>query len=270
MSFTVNLAVAMVSCIFFIAPGAFGDTIVFKTGRELKVAKTWPEGDQVCFFFHGIKAGIPQSKIIRIEGASNERKKTLSPESKTISDMKRGIPDHTEDAPQPFLNPIPTGTAVSNETCDVLRKDGFCDLRWGRKETTVNGLQEKQTISDLDDIIEYVRPTDILKIGDVKLKSITYAFWQEKLYTVTIWTEGYDNYIALRDKAFRDFGPGRRINSVSERYLWSDTLSDIMLDYMKDGRYGMLWLRSRELDLQCQSSRLKSHISYLNWMKSRN
>lgn len=270
MNYTANLAVAMAICILLIASGsgAFGDIIVFKTGRELKVDKTWPEGDQLCFFFHGIKAGVPKSKIIRIEDGSNERKKTFSPGSKTRSEKEGGIPEHLEDTPQPFESS--PGTAVSNEACDVLRKDGFCDLWWGRALTTVGGLQKKQTISNLDDIIEYVRPTDVPRIGDVELKSITYAFWQEKLYTVTLWTEGYDNYIALRDKAFGEFGPGRRINSVSERYLWTDALSDIMLNYIKDGRYGMLWLRSRELDRQCQSSRLKSHITYLKWLKSRN
>jgi hypothetical protein len=121
----------------------------------------------------------------------------------------------------------------------------------------------------LDDVIEYLRPTDILKIGDAKLESINYAFWRDQLYTVTFWTKGHANFILLRDEVFKEFGAGRKVNSTGERYLWSDTVSDIMLEYIKDGSYGMLWLRSKELDGQCKSSRVKSHVSYLNWMKSR-
>ncbi len=268
MKSTKNLAAAVVICILFMAPLAFADIVVFKTGKELKVEKTWLEGEQICFLFHGVKAGIPQSKIIRIKSDANERNKTFPLGNKSKSDLKSVRPDQREDTARMVLNS--SGSATTTEACPGLRKNGFCDLQWGRKVSSVDGLEKKQTISDLNDVIEYVRPRDILKIGDTQLKSITYAFWQDQLYTVTIWTEGYPNYTALRDKVFKEFGPGRQTASSSERYLWSDTLSDIMLEYIEDGQYGMLWLRSKELDRQCKSSQLKVHATYLKWMKSRN
>ena len=61
---------SVVILIFFIVPAAFADTVVLKNGRELRVEKTWPEGDQLCFIFHGVEARIPQSKISRIESDS--------------------------------------------------------------------------------------------------------------------------------------------------------------------------------------------------------
>jgi hypothetical protein len=130
-------------------------------------------------------------------------------------------------------------------------------------------LKKKQTVSDLDDVVEYLRPKDLFQVGDTALVSVNYAFWRDQLYTVTLWTKGYSNFTALRDAAFNKFGPGIRGDSTRERYLWSDALSDIMLDYIQDGRYGMLWLRSKELDHQCRSSQLKGHASYLKWMRSR-
>jgi hypothetical protein len=87
---------------------------------------------------------------------------------------------------------------------------------------------------------------------------------------VTVWTEGYSNFAALRDAVFKEFGPGIRNDFTRERYVWSDEVSDIMLDYAKDDQYGMLWLRSKQIDHQCKSSRLKGHGSLLKWMKSRN
>jgi len=256
-----KLIVTVVSFLLFISPAALADTVILKNGRELKVEKVWPKGDQICFIFHGMKVVIPQNKISRIEGSSDNLK-TLR--RKSGEDVTRG---QSEETAQMDLNA--SGSVTPTKLCSALRKDGFCDLQWGRKVSSVDGLKKKLTVSDLDDVVEYIRPKDLLQIGDTALVSVNYAFWRDQLYTVTLWTEGYSNFTALRDAAFKEFGLGSRNDSTRERYLWSDTLSDIMLDYIQDGRYGMLWLRSKELDHQCRSSQLKGHASYLKWLRSR-
>jgi hypothetical protein len=262
--------------IFSIVSAAFADTVVLKNGRELKVAKTWQEGDQLCFIFHGVKAGIPQSKILRIESDSDDRNKTIAHKNKAKGNLKRISRKSAEDVTRGQAEDIvqkdsnSSGADIPAQPCVALRKDGFCDLQWGRKVSNVDGLQIRQTISDLGDVVEYVRPKDLLKIGDAALQSVIYSFWQDQLYTVTVWTKDYSNFTALRDVVFKEFGPGIRNDSTRERYLWSDKLSDIMLDYTQDSRYGMLWLRSKELDRRCKSSQLKGPASYLKWMRSRN
>lgn len=261
--------------ICFIVPAALADTVVLNNGRVLKVEKTWQEGDQLYVIFHGMKAGIPQSKIIRIESDSDDRNKTIVRKDENKTDLQRMSREsaedvtrgHPEDTAQIALNT--SGKTIPTESCFALRKDGFCDLQWGRMVSGVDGLKKRQTISDLDDVVEYIRPKDFLKIGDAALQSVIYAFWRDQLYTVTIWTKGYSNYTALRDAVIKEFGPGIRNDPARERYLWSDALSDIMLQYIQDGRYGMLWLRSKEMDHQCRSSQLKGHASYLKWMKSK-
>jgi len=245
----------MVSFLLFIVPAALADTVILKNGRELRVEKIWQEGDRIFFIFHGMKVVIPQSKISRIESSSD-------PSDDSFQDKdgpKKPGPAFTKQPHQ-----------VPPEPCSALRKDGFCDLQWGRKLVSVDGLEEKQIISDLDGVVEYIRPTHSLNIGNAALKSVIYAFWRDRFYTVTVWTEGCSNYKALRETVFKAFGPGIRNDTTRERYLWSDNISDIMLDYTQDGQYGMLWLRSKELDHQCRSSRLKSHASLLKWMRSRN
>ena len=261
--------------IFSIVSAAFADTVVLKNGRELKVAKTWQEGDQLCFIFHGMKAGIPQSKISRIENDSDDRNTSIARKNIVKDDLKRIDRKSAEDVTRgqaegtAQTDSDSSGAVIPTQPCPAIRKDGFCDLQWGRTASSVEGLRIRQSISDLDDVVEYVRSIDFLKIGDAALESVVYSFWQDQLYTVTVWTRDYSNFIALRDAVFKEFGPGIRNDSTRERYLWSDALSDIMLDYTQDGRYGMLWLRSKELDRRCKSSQLKGPASYLKWMRSR-
>ena len=231
-----KLSLTVAILYFFIVPGTYADTVILKNGRELNVENTWHEDNQLCFIFHGIKASIPRSKVLLIKRNSDVGNQTADPKA----------------------------------SCSALRKDGYCDLQWGRDLVSVAGLQKKQTISELDGVVEYIRPADPLSIGNAALKSVIYSFWRDRLYTVTVWTEGYSNFAALRDAVFKEFGPGIRNDLARERYVWSDEVSDIMLDYAKDDQYGLLWLRSKEIDRQCKSSRLKGHASLLKWMKSRN
>src|SRR5210317_1266767 len=93
-----KLIVTVVSFLLFISPAALADTVILKNGRELKVEKVWPKGDQICFIFHGMKVVIPQSKISRIEGSSDNLK-TLRHESG--QDVTQG---QSEDTSQVDLN----------------------------------------------------------------------------------------------------------------------------------------------------------------------
>jgi len=94
--------------------------------------------------------------------------------------------------------------------------------------------------------------------------------WRDRLYMLTIGTEGRSNFLALRGEVFRQFGRGLRTDPALERYIWTEGPNDIMLQYSKDGQQGLLWLRSSELDRQYKLSQIKSPASLLKWMKSRN
>jgi hypothetical protein len=262
----IKFLLTVVILIFFIVTPALADTVVLKNGRELKVEKTWQEGDQLCFIFHGMKAGIPQKKVIRIESDSKNQNKMVA---------KRVDRRPQKDVSRAQLNQKTQKASTSRQVVSptkllrVLRNDGFGDLTWGVEVSEVDGLEKKEVTRGFDDVIEYVRSQDILKIGDAALSSIIYSFWRNRLYMVTIWTEEYSNYTALCDKVFKQFGPGHQIEPPREMYLWSGTPSDMMLEYINGSRHGMLWLRSKEMDRQRRSSQLKSHASYLKWMRSK-
>jgi hypothetical protein len=42
-----------------------------------------------------------------------------------------------------------------------------------------------------------------------------------------------------------------------------------MLEYVKENKYGMLWMRSRNVDRRLKLSKYDAAISYIKWAKSR-
>ncbi|UCD81054.1 MAG: hypothetical protein JSW26_06400, partial [Desulfobacterales bacterium] len=239
------------------------------------VERAWQDSDQICFILQGLKVSIPQSKVSRIESDTNHPEKSAASENK----FNTGT---IESDPQPAVEFLPNQIKITAETVStaqpqspppgkalVLRQDGFSDLKWGARLAAVRGLEKRQTDSGLEDVIEYVRPADVLKLGDAELTTVVYAFWRDQLYTVSIWIQGPANYKALRDAVFKQFGKGMQIESAGEKYLWSDSLTDAMLKYETDDQYGMLWLRSKDLDRKLKLTELSSPTSYLKWMKSR-
>lgn len=263
--------------LFFICiPSAvLADLIIFKNGNELKVEKAWLEDDQVCFIFNKLKASIPQSKIARIDNDSKKPVKSATPNNhgSTAKTNLRVQPDDKFLTNKAVLKT--TKFAVDQQKTNLakmsppLRPDGIGDLKWGAHAADVSGLRQKHTDSGLKDVVEYLRPKDGLKLGEAELTSIVYAFWRDRLYTVTLWTRGPSNYKALRQKAFDRFGRGSRPDAATERYLWSNGDTDMMLKYTNEDQYGFLWMRGKEIDRKFKLSRLSGHTSYLRWMKSR-
>ena len=244
--------------IFICIPSTISaDLIILKNGNQLKVEKAWLEDDQVCFIFEELEASIPQKKILQIYTDSEKPVKSAEPENhvSAASTNHRAQPTDQQEINLAKKSP-------------PLRPDGIGDLKWGTRTTNISGLRKKQTDSGLKDVVEYIRPNDGLKLGEAKLTSIVYAFWRNLLYSVTIWTRGPSNYEALRQKVFDHFGRGRRPDADTERYLWSNGDTDMMLKYTNEDQLGFLWMRGKNIDRKLKLSRLSSHTSFLRWMKS--
>ncbi len=243
---------------------AWTDILHLKNGNELKVERAWQDSDQVWFILQGLKASIPQSKVVRIESTSGVPEKSGAPENQNPADIKQSNPQPAEDSVSTAQSqPRPADKAL------VLRKDGFNDLKWGVRLSGLIGLEKRPIDSGLDEVIEYVRPADVLKLGEAALTAVIYSFWKDQLYTVTVWIQGPANYTALRDAVFNQFGQGNQIKGAGERYLWSEGLTEVMLKYDNEDQYGLLWMRSTNLDRKLKLTELSSPTSYLKWMKSR-
>ena len=233
---TVSLFIA--SLLLFIFPlFSHADTIFLKDGTRLETKRSWEKNGKLMFYMEDLVTSINTGNVERIE--------------KTNSDQK--VSPHFEKV----------------EDADFGTSDGFRDLPWGSELSDIAGMVKTETDTGLAGVVEFVRPHDVLRIGEVELINIIYSFWHDQLYTVTIWTQNYSNYEALRSAAFERFGEGSRRNESIERYIWSDRLTDRMLEYVKEGEYGMLWMRSRDLDRKLKLSKYDASISYIKWLRSR-
>ena len=273
MNLKLNLTIAITVLLVLSPNFTSADTIILKTGEAIETRKAWEQGDKIFFDLNGLVLNVDKRNVQHIKRAKLDRiDSSLNPNKKKVvlsirdneTRRKNVLPKGNIQKPS-----SPRSSNVYNEVLKPLNFGGFRDLRWGQKASNVEGLQKIDSQPDLDGIIEYFRPDDILKIADAELKSIVYSFWYEKLYTVTIWTEGRHNYFALREEVFRQFGKGRKSEKHHERYIWSDKKTDRMLEYIERGEFGLLWLRSKVIDRQLKLSEFSGPITYLKSLKSK-
>ena len=235
LSKTMNLFIAL--ALLFISPlFSYADTIFLHDGTRLETKRTWEKDDKIMFFKEDRVTSIKKSDVERIEKA----------------DSDQSFSAHTEKAKEADF-----------------ATDGFRGLRWGTKLSDIKGMVKIETDPGLAEVEQYVRPDEVLQIGEAHLDKIIYSFWRKKLYTVTIWTRNYANYKALRNVVFEQFGTGSRSDESLERYIWPDRLTDRMLEYTKEGEHGMLWMRSRNVDRRLKLSKYDASIEYIKWLKER-
>ena len=274
MKIRVYLSATVLVVLIFVSPTALADLIVLKNGKTIKVDNAWRLDNEIWFILGDIKASLPHSKVARIETVNNNpgqssgdtaHQKTAANKAALPQPLTQMVPNQSSEATKAVLTT--PSAAGSSRKPHYLRPDGFSDLKWGARLSGINGLEMRQTDSGLKDVIEYLRPSDSRRLGQAALKSIVYAFWRDRLYTVTVWTQGRANYIALQGAVFDQYGPGTRPDPSIEKYLWSDGASDMMLKYTKDDQYGFLWMRSKIVDRKFKLSKLNGHTTYIKSMK---
>jgi hypothetical protein len=269
----VNLTTIIILLLVFFPIFVFADTVILKTGEAIETKKAWEQDDKIFFNLHGQVFIVHKKDVRQIKKTKRDRNdSSLNPKKKkavltTKNNEARRKDLYRNENKQKTLSP--RSSNVNNKAVKPIDLNGFRDLRWGEKISSVEGLEKIDTEPGLDGVIEYFRPDDVLKLCKAELKSIVYSFWHDKLYTVTIWTQGHFNYFALRKEVFKQFGKGRKSDKHRERYIWSEGQADRMLEYIESGEFGLLWIRSKELDRQLKLSKLSGPITYLKHIKSK-
>ena len=258
--------------IMLLSAFAFADTIVLKHGRPIRAEKVWEQDGHIFFYLHGVKMRVAKTEVHRIvstnqaspapSAITNNNKAASIKAQKHTNTNKRSI------KVEPLQIEEPAGVKTKEPLIGV-RWSGFRDLSWGIDRSTFGKLKEVETASRLVEIKEYVRANEELKMGAARLDSIIYAFWRQKLYTITLWVEGSANYLALRHEIFNQFGAGLKSDQNQERYLWSDRYSDRMLKYVAADQTGLFWMRSKEIDSLYRLSQIKVPSSYLEAIEAR-
>lgn len=248
---------------------AGADTVVLQTGDTLEVEKSWFSKGRVYFLMDGLEMSIPKRYVKGIEGPTTD---TNRPLAEQLSKKSASAPTTSNDGLRQ------AGTGQEDQVSYPRERLGtdagsapgnvFRDLNWGDRLCDIPGMEDLETQSGLDGVKEYVRPTDVLKLGQARLSSIVYAFWRDRLYTVSIWTQGLPNYMALRRELFQRYGQKDSGGLSPQAWYWSTGPTDMLLEYQDEEQYGLFWMRSRELDRELKRLTFDHQLTYLKWMRS--
>ncbi len=122
--------------------------------------------------------------------------------------------------------------------------DGFRGIKWGADISTSKHLEYFTSMfHGLSKT--YIKSGDDLKIGAAQVKKIYYDFWDGKFESVSVRTEGLENYQGLKDAVFEKFGEGAR--TKEDNYVWEGTISHMELEYKEGDKEGSLWIFSKEI-----------------------
>jgi hypothetical protein len=251
---------------------SWADTIVLKDGRSIKAQNVYEQDGNLFFYLQGLKMRVSKKKVLRVLKTNEaELASPAAIRGDTTQDINMPGPGiETEKTNESEILPA---EILSHEQTKKYQPEtrwsGFRDLRWAVGRSTLGRLQLIEPHTGQDEIKEYVRDNEDLKMGKARLDSIVYAFWRHKLYAVTIRVKGHANYQALRNEIFNRFGIGHKSDQNQERYLWSDPYSDRMLKYNTTDQSGLFWMRSKELNRMHLLSRLKTPSTYLKSMEAK-
>jgi hypothetical protein len=152
-------------------------------------------------------------------------------------------PSTPDKPPQaPALDPPAAAAPTPHPSRGVFR-----NLAWGMRPSSMPGLLLSQTNPAYGGVDEFFYPEEDLNLGEAPLNAIVYGFWQNRLYTITIWTDGRPSYEKLRRWVIDTYGPGHQRKKAVERRVWYGDGSDRLLEFDETLNSGIFWMRSEKL-----------------------
>ncbi|MBW2267367.1 MAG: hypothetical protein JRH16_02230 [Deltaproteobacteria bacterium] len=132
-------------------------------------------------------------------------------------------------------------------------ENGFRNVRFGTTLDALDGLQ-LLTESGAAGTQLYIRPDESLELGDARLDGVTYAFFRERLYFVTIFTSGQRNTQAVLARFRQSYGPGAAVAGNAVEFVWQG--SRVLLHFREDAAtgVGMAVLTSLPMDAQVKAA----------------
>jgi hypothetical protein len=234
------------------------DMIILKDGHSIEAENAYEREGNIFFYLHGLKMRVSKKAVLRV--TKTDKAAPAGIKGNTAEDRNRA--NHIIHADKIIKSkPLPTENPSGEQPKKIrpeIRWSGFRDLRWAIGKSTLGRLTELESETGQDEIKEYVRANEDLKLGKAQLDSIVYTFWRHKLYAVTIWAAGHANYLALRNEVFNRFGIGYKSDQNRERYLWSDPYSERILKYDDVDQSSLFCMQSKELKRISQLSQIRT------------
>lgn len=256
------IAMVLLSWILPACPGAEAATIILRSGEKFSTSRAWKEGSTVKFYLHGIVVGVPEDDVDRIvkdtparpslpqSGGSLPALKTdtLKP-PRDISARSKGFPDRSSGQAhdrtplaQKHLRRTDAGEPAA---IDHLPFEG---MRWKMRPAALGRLEKIKTEDLYGGIVQYVWQDKPLCWDEVELDGLTFGFWRDRLYSITMWVYGWPRFQLMRRKVFARYGRIRPSRKDRPKYAWIGKQTDALLEFDRKLNTGIFWLRSRTLD----------------------
>jgi hypothetical protein len=132
---------------------------------------------------------------------------------------------------------------------------GFNGIRWETTLSTLGGMRHYRTDPSYGGIDFYLKEGDAFKLGNGKALPIEYGFWKGKFYVGMVMTKGVNDWTALKEAVFREFGEGSKSWSNREEYLWLGENSVMALRYSEFSKMGIFYIRSDSMSKQMEAYR---------------
>ena len=293
------LSIMMLSLlVVWVAAGsaAARQKVVLVTGETLEVDQAREEGTRVWISWSGLSLSIDKKDVLRIErkgerhGLDHDAPIDLQPQAEQ-SRLEKSPPERLAShrisaaaAPpenrttspktgrqrmpksKPDRSGKPPGPGNLSKSAEplsaLLKPGGFGAMKWGDHLTTLAGLRKLDEDGELPEVLEYNRPDEPIQVGpDAADTVVKYAFWENRLYMVTLWAAGPQAYEFIREAMINSYGPGIQSPDKKQTCYWIDDSADRMIEYLEDKELGLLWMRSREIDRQYKLTQMRIPIN---------
>jgi hypothetical protein len=253
---------------------AHAGEVVLTTGERFSSDKIWEEKDKIRFNMQGLVVSVDKAdvaSIVRDDGAAprpGDRNPAPHPPSKmqpqpapaahSTTQPPRTAPASSDrhvstPAPSAHLPHEKSGKEYGNH--QKVSGIGFDGLTWRMRPSDLPGLSKIKTEAIYGGVDQYWQPDGPLSLGDALLDGLVFGFWQNRLYTITMWVDGKPGYERLKRSIFKRYGRGEKgKKSDQDRYVWvKDKTTDRLLEFDAKRNIGIFWMRSRDLDAHIKS-----------------
>lgn len=121
--------------------------------------------------------------------------------------------------------------------------EGFRDFKWGMSPTSLTGKELiEQSRDDREKIVSYKLQNENVYIGTIDVDSISYNFYDNKLYNVFVFYHGNSYFISLRDTFVAKYGKGKKEDILGYKYSWTSPKGYIIISYDPIGETGGIYM----------------------------
>jgi hypothetical protein len=148
-----------------------------------------------------------------------------------------------------FVAPVGAGTLG-----DLVEGGGFVDARLGDPVESFIGLQRIGVDSQAR-TETYIRNSDTFTVGSNRVDSVTYSFYDGRLYFISIQTTGRENAEAVLAELKTTYGDGIETGNRPNEHIWTSGNVFVVYDLDTETGRGMAAMTSAPIHAQMRMER---------------